>query len=79
MLINDITTSVEDISGLGILFDYDQIEEITIHDASGAMVLQARPVPENSENAETPTVTLHGTNATDNPQIEIELINNLYA
>ena len=43
------------------------------------MVLQARPVPENSENAETPTVTLHGTNATDNPQIEIELINNLYA
>ena len=79
MLITDITTSVEDISGLGILFDYDQIEEITIHDASGAVVLQARPVPENSENAEIPTVTLHGTNATDNPQIEIELINNLYA
>jgi len=79
MFITDITTSVEDISELGILFDNDQIEEITIRDASGAMVLQVRPVPENSENAETPTVTLHGTNATDNPQIEVELINNLNA
>ena len=79
MLITDITTSVEDISGLGILFDNDQIEEITIHDASGAMVLQALPDPENSEDPGISTVTLHGTDAADSRQIEVELIENLYA
>ena len=48
MLITDITTSVEDISGLGDLFDNDQIEEITIRDVFGAIVLKVRPDPENS-------------------------------
>ena len=79
MCITDITTSVEDISGLGILFDNDQIEKITIHDASGTMVLQARPDPDNIEDPGISTVTLHGTDAADSRDIEIELIENLYA
>ena len=79
MLISDITTSVEDISGLGILFDNDQIEEITIYDASGTIILQARPDPENSEDPGISTVTLYGSDAADSRQIEVELIENLYA
>ena len=73
MLITVITTSVEDISGLGILFDNDQIEEITIRDAFGAMVLQAQPDPDNTEDPGISTVTLHGTDAADSRQIEVEL------
>ena len=79
MLISDITTSFEDISGLSILFDNDQIEEITIHDPSGAIVLHARPVPENAEDPSISTVTMHGTDAADTRQIDVELIGNLYA
>jgi len=79
MLITDITTSVEDISGLGILFDNDQIEEITIHDASGAIILHARPDPKNSVDPGISTVTLNGSDAADSRQIEVELIENLYA
>ena len=79
MLITDITTSVEYISGLGILFDNEQIEEITIRDAFGAMVLQAQPDPDNNEDPGISTVTLHGTDAADSRQIEVELIENLYA
>jgi hypothetical protein len=79
MFITDITTSVEDISGLGILFDNDQIEKITIHDATGTMVLQAQKDTDNIEDPGISTVTLHGTDAADSRDIEIELIENLYA
>jgi len=79
MFVTDITTNVEDISGLGTFFENEQFDRITLHDAAGDIILQARPEAANAEGSGISAVTLLGTTGADLRTIDSQFIDNLYA
>ena len=79
MLISDLTVNFEDITGLSTLIENEQIERITLQDASGNIVLQAMLDPENTEESGISLVTLLGGADADVREIETQFLNDLYA
>jgi len=79
MLISDLTVNFEDIIGLSTLIENEQIERITLQDASGNIVLQTMLDPENTEESGISLVTLLGGADADVREIETQFLNDLYA